>query len=140
MILFQVGLALRFDVVTSEDRLVLVVEDDQAIRDVMVDVLEEHGFGVVCASNGAEALRHLDRVRPDVMVLDLLMPVMHGWAFMEAYADKTDGASIPIVVVSVNPALPRSFDRLGVRQVIAKPFNFDDLVEAVEHAAKPAAA
>ena len=74
----------------------------------------------------------LDAVRPDVMVLDLLMPVMHGWAFMENYIEKTEGRRIPIVVVSVNPALPRSFNRLGVRHVVAKPFELDALVDAVE--------
>jgi CheY-like chemotaxis protein len=114
---------------------VLVVEDDESIRNVIADVLEERGFRVMPANNGAEALACLDEVRPDVMVLDLLMPVMHGWEFMESYAEKTGGQLTPIVVVSVNPALPRSFDRFGVRKVVAKPFNIDELVEAVEEAA-----
>ena len=64
------------------DRLVLVVEDEEAIRKVISDVLDDRGFDVRCASNGAEALEALDHVRPAVVVLDLLMPVMHGWAFM----------------------------------------------------------
>jgi CheY-like chemotaxis protein len=114
---------------------VLVVEDDESIRNVIADVLEERGFRVMPANNGAEALACLDEVRPDVMVLDLLMPVMHGWEFMESYAEKTGGQLTPIVVVSVNPALPRSFDRFGVRKVVAKPFNIDELVQAVEEAA-----
>jgi two-component system, chemotaxis family, chemotaxis protein CheY len=123
-------------IVGSAGRIVLIVEDEEAIREVIGDVLQERGFRVVSASNGADALQRLDSIRPDVMVLDLLMPVMHGWAFMEAYSDKTDGVPIPIVVVSVNPALPRSFTRLGVRHIIAKPFDVDDLVDAVEDAAR----
>lgn len=118
----------------------LVVEDDEPIRDVISDVLEERGFRVFQATNGAEALEQLDGVRPAVMVLDLLMPVMHGWAFMESYADKTDGAPVPIVVVSVNPALPRSFNKFGVRQVISKPFDVEALCDAVEAAARPTVA
>jgi CheY-like chemotaxis protein len=59
---------------------------------------------------------------------------MHGWAFMESYIEKTAGQPIPIVVVSVNPALPRSFNRLGVKQVIAKPFDVDELLSAVQRA------
>jgi CheY-like chemotaxis protein len=114
---------------------VLVVEDDQSIRDVITDVLEDRGFQVVGATNGAEALGDLDDFRPDVMVLDLLMPVMHGWDFMEHYEQKTGGEPIPIVVVSVNSALPRSFSRFGVRTVVPKPFNIDDLIDAVEQAA-----
>jgi CheY-like chemotaxis protein len=119
---------------------VLVVEDDASIRDVITDVLEERGFVVLAAANGAEALALLDDTRPDVVVLDLLMPVMHGWAFMESYVEKTDGKPIPIVVVSVNPALPRSFDHFGVRQVVSKPFDVQLLLEAVERAAQTVAA
>jgi CheY-like chemotaxis protein len=113
---------------------VLVVEDDESIREVIVDVLEDRGYRVMATANGAEALAVLDTIRPDVMVLDLLMPIMHGWAFMESYVEKTDGAPVPIVVVSVNPVLPRSFDRLGVRQVVSKPFDVDDLARAVDDA------
>ncbi len=118
----------------AEGRLVLIVEDEQPIREVIAEALEDHGFRAVPAANGAEALQMLDAVQPDVMVLDLLMPVMHGWAFMESYIEKTDGRLIPIVVVSVNPALPRSFNRLGVRSVVAKPFDVEALVDAVEQA------
>ena len=118
----------------KSDRIALVVEDDEYIRNVISDLLADHGFDVVRAANGAEALEHLDTTRPDVMVLDLLMPVMHGWEFMESYEERTGGTPIPIVVVSVNAALPRSFDRLGVRSVVAKPFDVDDLLEHVEQA------
>jgi two-component system chemotaxis response regulator CheY len=121
-------------VVIAERQTVLVVEDDASIREVISDVLEDKGFRVLPAVNGSDALQQLDRVRPDVMVLDLLMPVMHGWAFMETYLEKTGGSLIPIVVVSVNPALPRSYNRLGVHQVVSKPFDVDHLLEAVEQA------
>lgn len=119
---------------TAEGQLVLVVEDDLSIRNVITDVLEDRGYRVATAENGVEALEYLDFLQPDVMVLDLLMPVMHGWAFMESYFDKTGGRAIPLVVVSVNPALPRSFNRFGVHEVVAKPFNIDDLVRAVDSA------
>jgi len=122
---------------TPSNRVVLVVEDDPAIRAVITDVLEDRGYRVIASSNGAEALQQLDFVRPNVVVLDLLMPVMHGWEFMESYFEKTDGAAIPIVVVSVNPILPRSYDRFGVRVCVGKPFQVDDLVRAVEDAGQP---
>ncbi len=119
---------------SASERSALVVEDDESIRNVIADLLDDRGYRVVTAANGSEALAHLDDVAPDVMVLDLLMPVMHGWDFMEAYAERTGGKAIPIVVVSVNAALPRSFTRFGVRSVVAKPFNIDELVDAVEQA------
>jgi CheY-like chemotaxis protein len=118
----------------QSEHVVLVVEDDESIRNIITDVLEERGFSVIGAANGADALEHLGTARPDVMVLDLLMPVMHGWDFMECYAERTGGEPIPIVVVSVNAALPRSFSRFGVHSVIAKPFDVDDLLDSVENA------
>jgi two-component system chemotaxis response regulator CheY len=121
-------------VAIAERQTVLVVEDDPSIRDVIADVLEDKGFRVLPAANGSDALQQLESVRPDVVVLDLLMPVMHGWAFMESYLEKTGGAPIPIVVVSVNPALPRSYNRLGVASVVSKPFDVDLLAQAVEQA------
>ena len=121
-------------------RVVLVIEDDEIIRSLITQLLEERGFRAETASNGADALEVLERLRPAVIVLDLLMPVMHGWSFMEAYAAKTDGRRIPIVVLSVNPVLPRSFNRFGVHCCLGKPFDVDDLVKAVETACRTVAA
>jgi CheY-like chemotaxis protein len=126
--------------VRREDGLVLVVEDDASIRTVITDVLSEKGFRVLSAANGCDALEHLENVRPDVVVLDLLMPVMHGWGFMESYLEKTGGEPVPIVVVSVNPALPRSYTSLGVREVVSKPFDVGVLLHAVEQACPPLSA
>jgi CheY-like chemotaxis protein len=126
--------AVRSNPRRSTQRTALVVEDDDVIRDLIAEVLEERGYLIRRATNGAEALAMLDSVRPDVMVLDLLMPVMHGWAFMEEYAHKTAGRPIPIVVVSVNPILPRSFDRFGVQRCVGKPFDVDELIGSVEQA------
>jgi len=123
--------------VTKPGQLVLVVEDDDSIRRVITDVLEEHGFRVIGAADGSEALGRLNVARPDLVVLDLLMPGMHGWDFMETYEERTGGQEIPIVVVSVNPALPRSFNRLGVRSVVAKPFDVDVLLDSVDRALAP---
>jgi len=120
--------------------LVLVVEDDEVIREVVADVLDDRGFRTIAASNGVEAMAQLEHERPDVLVLDLLMPVMHGWAFMEKYAQKTNGDPIPIVVLSVNPVLPRSYDRFGVRHCLGKPFQVDELIQAVEGALSTVAA
>ena len=115
----------------------LVVEDDLSIRNVLEDALVDRGFRVVTADNGADAIERLEFVQPDVVLLDLLMPVMNGWDFMESYAGKTGGKALPIVVVTVNPALPRSFNGFGVRQVVAKPFKIDELIEAIEGALQP---
>ncbi len=116
---------------------VLLVEDDEVIRELIVDDLVERGYVVDEVTDGAQALDAVSRLRPDVIVLDLMLPFVHGWAFMESYQERTDGELIPIVVVSAAGALPGSFDRFGVRRFLAKPFNLDDLATEIATATGP---
>src|SRR5512132_2003754 len=72
----------RSDEVLSRKLLVMVVEDDEPLRTVLCEVLEDHGFRAVPASNGLHALAQLQTLeRPDLIILDLMMPVMNGWVF-----------------------------------------------------------
>jgi two-component system, chemotaxis family, chemotaxis protein CheY len=114
---------------------ILVVEDDEAIRGLVSEVLRDDGYDVTEASNGAEALEYVGEHRPDLIVLDLMMPVMDGWQFVEAYQKTTCSPMVPIVVTSASHDLPRTAERLqtyGVRTCIAKPFDVDGLLALVE--------
>ena len=102
---------------------VLVVEDDRPIATMIADELGSNGHQVEIANNGQEALTSLELARPDAIVLDLMMPVLNGWAFVEQYRAHTDGQTIPIVVVSAAGAVPRSMETLGVKCFFAKPFD-----------------
>src|SRR5690242_4103130 len=101
----------------------------------MSDALQAEGYDVDAAENGAEALRYLALRRPDVIVLDLMMPVVDGWVFIESYR-KVAGATIPIVSVSagMNPHILQQLEQLGVRMTLAKPFDIQLLLERVEEA------
>lgn len=82
-------------------RNILVIEDDPDIRDSMQQVLELEGYNVSCASNGSEALERLKETRaPCLILLDLMMPIMNGWQFLEAKRGDIALAPIPVVVVS----------------------------------------
>jgi CheY-like chemotaxis protein len=111
---------------------ILIVEDDIPIRDLIVDQLRHDGYDVEEAANGAEALDQLRTRCPDAIVLDLMMPAMHGWDFIESYRKVTGGKSIPIVVLSAAGAIPRSMYALGVRRFIPKPFVMDELPKALD--------
>ena len=116
-------------------RQILVVEDDDAIRGLVSDVLREDGYLVHEARNGIEALEQLRGGQPDLIVLDLLMPVMDGWAFVEECRMKHYCEGVPIVVTSASHDLPRTAERLreyGVRTCLAKPFDLDGLLALVE--------
>ena len=114
---------------------ILVVEDDDAIRGLVSEVLRDDGYDVREASNGIEALDRLREQRPDLIVLDLMMPVMDGWAFVEECRRKPCCDDVPIVVTSASHDLPRTAERLstfGVRTCLAKPFDVDGLLALVE--------
>jgi CheY-like chemotaxis protein len=122
---------------------ILVVEDDDAIRGLVSDVLRDDGYQVYEASNGAEGLEQVTRRTPDLIVLDLMMPIMDGWTFVEECRRKPGCEAIPIVVTSASHDLSRTAERLrsfGVRTCLAKPFDVDGLLALVERYAPSAPA
>lgn len=112
---------------------ILLVEDDHALRDTIADVLVDEGFEVACACNGRDALEKLARgLLPDLIVLDLMMPVMDGWAFRDAQRQRPSLARIPVVVLSASsPADNPRLRSLGAEAVLAKPVGIDRLLGAV---------
>ncbi len=120
---------------------ILLVEDDEALREALAEVLADEGYRVDCAANGREALDQLNRspaVSPDLILLDLVMPVMDGWAFREAQRENGRLAHIPTVVLSASfpPDSPR-MRSLGAEAVLSKPVSIDRLVRALQRVLPP---
>jgi DNA-binding response OmpR family regulator len=116
---------------------VLVVDDDPAIRGLVADALRLEGYSVDLAAHGREALDAMRARKPATVVLDLMMPVMDGFSFMEACHQERLCADVPIVVISaVQDALKR-IDEVPVHACIAKPFDLDELVRTVASYARP---
>jgi CheY-like chemotaxis protein len=119
------------------DSYVLVVDDDPAIRGLVADALRGEGYVVDLAAHGREALDAMRARRPVTIILDLMMPVMDGFSFMEACHQEQLCDNVPIVVISAaQDALQRMFD-VPVHACIAKPFDLEDLVRTVGHYARP---
>jgi CheY-like chemotaxis protein len=112
---------------------ILIVEDDFAIRETVVDALEGEGFEVTCAANGEEALRQLadGSAPPCVILLDLMMPVMDGWAFRSAQQRDPRISAIPVVVLSAGAGAEYTLDRLDPAAFLPKPFELDRLLDVV---------
>lgn len=108
---------------------ILVVDDDADIRDLLVSVLKDDGYEAVAARNGREALDVLERWPADVVVLDLMMPIMDGWTFAERLREKK--VQTPIVVISAATDVRGHAQRLGVAEVLAKPFDIDALLPRI---------
>jgi CheY-like chemotaxis protein len=113
-----------------ERRSVLVVDDDFDLRQALRDVLEEQGYEVDTAENGAEALRKLRASKsPPVVLLDLMMPVMDGWEFLDQLEHDEALAGTPVVVVSAS----RSVGALpGVGEALSKPLDYYKLLTSIE--------
>jgi DNA-binding response OmpR family regulator len=113
-------------------RSVLVVEDDDHVRESICEELLDRGFQVGAAENGAQAFGMMLAERFDAVVLDLIMPGMSGMAILEELARQ--GRRLPILLISGYPELLRKvrYDGLGAMALLEKPFQMDDLITAVE--------
>jgi CheY-like chemotaxis protein len=119
-------------VVPAQKKRVLVVDDEPQVRATIAEALALEGYDVTEAGNGAEGLALLRTTRPDVIVLDLWMPIMDGWEFRKAQVQAHPG--IPIVVLS---ALDLSHERLvelRADALVGKPFDLEQLYGAVAKA------
>jgi CheY-like chemotaxis protein len=116
---------------TELSRQVLVVDDDPDIRSVIELALSDEGYAVTMATNVQEALDRLTDWRPDVILLDLAMPIMDGWAFLAARQADHGLAAIPVIVMSAH-FRQRGGDALrSAAAVLAKPFELDLMLSLI---------
>jgi len=109
---------------------ILVVEDDPSILEMVVQILQDEGYPVVSATNGADGLAETNRTRPSLILLDMRMPRMDGWEF--AAALRARGIAAPIVVMTAAENAKKWADEIGAEGYVSKPFHFPELLETVE--------
>jgi len=119
---------------------VLVVEDDLDIREVMRMVLEASGYQVFEAGDGAEALPVARAQRPDIILLDLMMPGMDGFQFRESQLQDPAIASIPVVIVSGGGAVPQKAAELKAAGYLVKPTDVHRLLAVMRDLCRAAGA
>ena len=109
---------------------VLVVDDDTSILDTVTAILSGEGYDVVSAATGQEALDAVAHKQPLLILLDMRMPIMDGWAVARAL--RAQGNSVPIVVMTAAESAKRWADEVGAEGYLAKPFGLDELLSIVE--------
>jgi CheY-like chemotaxis protein len=114
---------------------ILIVEDDDITRELLGLLLQRVGYRVAQAADGRQALDLLEEGRkPDLILLDMMMPRLDGWGFLEKKSASPALAPIPVVIsTAVSDASPNWAAALGARGFVNKPFDVSTLLEEVEH-------
>lgn len=118
--------------INQNTKSILVVDDDEAIREVLKMSLEMEGYPVMTATNGKDALDILSK-SPDqgLILLDLMMPVMNGWEFVEEFQKIERYSNIPIILISAYSERAKNIP--VIREVFSKPMNFNTLLDRVKN-------
>ena len=113
---------------------VVCIEDEPEMITLIKAILNRRGYEVVGAGNGREGLETIERIKPDVILLDLMMPGMDGWEVYQKLKANEATSQIPVIVVT---AKAQSIDKMlglhiaKVDDYIAKPFSPQELVESI---------
>jgi len=110
---------------------ILVVDDDALIRDTLATALGDEGYVVRVAPDGRTALSSIGNWRPDLIVLDLMMPVMSGVEFRAAQRSAADTAQIPVIILSAAHEVQSRAASLEPAAVFTKPFDLGALLDAI---------
>jgi DNA-binding response OmpR family regulator len=116
--------------VTAPGR-ILVVEDDDLLREALAEVLVDDGHDVRTAANGADALAELEGWEPQLIVLDLMMPIMDGFAFRAEQLRRGLRVEVPVLVLSAVRDLDAAATRIDAAACLSKPFRLEEVLASV---------
>lgn len=112
---------------------ILVVEDDHSIRELLVELLQSEGHEVDSATNGLEGIRYLEvETRPDLILIDLMMPVMDGYTFRLEQMKHPAWSKIPVIVMSAEANAKDKMKQFGITTFLSKPVELEGILKAVE--------
>ncbi len=116
---------------------ILIIEDDDGVRQSLADVLHDEGYQILTATNGAHALDLLleQEPLPSLIVFDLMMPGMDGIEFRKRQLSNERFAAIPVIVISARPDVAEQARLLNACDFLAKPMSFEALLHAVQNRA-----
>ena len=114
----------------GELKKVLVIDDDDELADVVRQVLRDSGYSVATVRHGAAALELVRHISPDLILLDLTMPIMDGWSFVSQYR-RSAKADARIVLLTGNSHAPEIAETLSADGYVTKPFDLADLISVV---------
>jgi DNA-binding response OmpR family regulator len=116
----------------ADQKTILIVDDDLELSDGLRTVLEKQGHRIIQARDGQQGKQAIYQQRPDLVILDMMMPRMGGYPVLEHFRDKSDAP--PIIMITANEGSRHKAyaEYLGVVDYIRKPFAMERLLEAVQ--------
>lgn len=119
------------------DHTIMIVDDDEDLHTLYGLYLQGESFQILKAYNGKEALDLLDHQKPDLIVLDMIMPVMDGEEFFTKLRTEKNIKNIPVIIASVNEKIPpKLFEIGGIYATLKKPFTIETLISKIQDALK----
>jgi CheY-like chemotaxis protein len=112
---------------------VLIVEDEKPIRELLDDFLSDEGFDTLLAENGQRGIELARAEQPDLVLMDLMLPLLDGFAAMRALKEDPETRKIPVVVMSANSVLLLHLsDQLLADETLRKPFDLDQVLHVIQ--------
>lgn len=112
----------------------MIVDDDAALLEVMASILEGAGHKVIGATSGKEALEMLKSEKPDLILLDIMIPKLDGWQTLELIRKQDNLRNVPVSMLTINALTPEVIRRKEMGELIdyiTKPFRKEDLIKKV---------
>jgi DNA-binding response OmpR family regulator len=111
---------------------ILVVEDNHAILDVITLILESEAFNVSGLNKGADFIAHVSDLKPDVIIMDIMLPDVDGRILLKNLKDNQSTSHIPVLMISARyNATNYTLDGIEADDFMAKPFNIDELMDKI---------
>jgi DNA-binding response OmpR family regulator len=124
----------------ADEKKILVVDDEQQLALAMKIRLQAKGYQVVMAHDGRQAMEAAQQERPDLILLDVLMPVMDGYSCVRELNNKFGRGKIPVIVLTARDRMKDLFELEGIEDYVVKPFDHDDLLLRIDRVFKRRAA
>ena len=120
----------------GQGRKVLVVDDEQQLALAIKIRLQSRGYQVTTVGDGQQALTAIEKDQPDLVILDILMPVMDGYSCLREINTKYGRGKLPVVILTARDRMKDLFDLEGIEDYVIKPFDHEDLLARIERVFK----
>ena len=120
----------------AQGKKILVVDDEQQLALAVKIRLQSRGYEVVTAHDGKKALEILEKEKPDMVILDVLMPVMDGYSCLREINIRVGRGKLPVIVLTARDRMKDLFELEGIEDYIIKPFDHEDLLLRIDRAMK----